>query len=52
MLERLNGELRRRTRMVGTFRNDASLLRMVSAVPMKLSEGWESNRRYLAMGPA
>jgi transposase-like protein len=51
MLERLNGELRRRTRVAGLFPNDASLLRLVSAVLMEVSEDWETNRKYLTMGP-
>ena len=52
MLERLNEELKRRTRVAGLFPNDASLLRLVSAVLMEVSEDWESNRKYLTMGPA
>lgn len=52
MLERLNEELRRRTRVAGLFPNDASLLRLVSAVLMEISEDWETNRVYLTMGPA
>src|SRR4051812_554833 len=52
MLERLNEELKRRTRVAGLFPNDASLLRLVSAVLMEVTEDWETNRRYLTMGPA
>ena len=51
MLERLNEELKRRTRVAGLFPNDASLLRLVSAVLMEVSEEWETNRKYLTMGP-
>ena len=51
MLERLNEELKRRTRVAGLFPNDASLLRLVSAVLMGVSEDWETNRKYLTMGP-
>ena len=51
-LERLNEELRRRTRVAGLFPDDASLLRLVSAVLMEVSEDWETNRKYLTMGPA
>jgi putative transposase len=51
MLERLNEELKRRTRVAGLFPNDASLLRLVSAVLMEVSEDWETNRKYLTMGP-
>jgi putative transposase len=52
MLERLNEELKRRTRVAGLFPNDASLLRLVSAVLMEVSDDWEMNRKYLTMGPA
>jgi putative transposase len=52
MRERLNEELKRRTRVAGLFPNDASLLRLVSAVLMEVSEDWETNRKYLTMGPA
>jgi len=38
MLERVHEELNRRTRVAGLFPNDASLLRLVSAVLMELSE--------------
>ena len=51
MLERLNEELKRRTRVAGLFPNNASLLRLVSAVLMEVSEDWETNRKYLTMGP-
>ncbi len=51
MLERLNKELKRRTRVAGLFPHEASLLRLVSAVLVEISEDWETNRRYLTMGP-
>ncbi len=50
MLERLNEELKRRTRVAGLFPNDASVLRLVSAVLMEISDEWETNRKYLTMG--
>ncbi len=52
MLERLNEEIKRRTRVAGLFPNEASALRLVSAVLMEISEDWETNRKYLTMGPA
>ena len=52
MLERLNEEIRRRTRVAGLFPSDASALRLVSAVLMEISEDWETNRKYLTMEPA
>jgi putative transposase len=51
MLERLNKELKRRTRVAGLFPNEASALRLVSAVAMEISEDWETNRKYLTMEP-
>ncbi len=47
--ERLNEEIRRRTRVVRLFPNEASLLRLVSAVLAEKSEEWESGRAYLNM---
>ena len=51
MLERLNEEIKRRTRVAGLFPNDASALRLVSAVLMEIREDWETNRKYLTMEP-
>jgi putative transposase len=51
MLERLNKELKRRTRVAGLFPNEGSALRLVSAVAMEISEEWETNRKYLTMEP-
>lgn len=49
MLERLNKELLRRTRVATLFPNDASLLRLVTAVLMEVTDEWETGRRYLSM---
>jgi putative transposase len=43
MVERLNQEIRRRTRVVRVFPNVASCLRLVSAVLMEISEDWASD---------
>jgi transposase-like protein len=51
MLERLNEEIKRRTRVAGIFPSDSSALRLISAVLMEISEDWETNRKYLTMGP-
>jgi transposase-like protein len=45
-LERVNKEIRRRTRVVGIFPNDASCLRLVSAILMEISEDWQIGKRY------
>ena len=49
VLERINKEIRRRTRVASIFPNDASCLRLVSAVLMEISEDWETGRAYLTM---
>ena len=49
MLERLNKEIKRRTRVVGIFPNEASCLRLTSAVALEVSEEWEMGKRYLPM---
>ena len=49
MLERQNKEIKRRTRVATLFPNTASCLRLVSAVLMEVSEGWETGRKYLTM---
>ena len=48
-LERLNGELHRRTRVATLFPNEASLLRLVSAMAAEISEEWETGRTYLTL---
>lgn len=47
MIERLNREIKRRTRVSTLFPNEESLLRLVSAILMEQSEEWESDRNYL-----
>lgn len=49
MLERLNKEIKRRTRVATLFPNEASLLRLISAVLMEQSEEWETGKTYLKM---
>ena len=50
-MERLNQELKRRTRVVRIFPNRAALLRLVTALAMEQSEEWVSGRRYLTIDP-
>lgn len=49
MAENLNRQVRRRTRVAGLFPNEASLLRLVSAVLSEISEEWETGTIYLSM---
>jgi putative transposase len=48
-LERLNQEIRRRTRVVRIFPNRGACLRLVSALAVEQSEEWVTGRRYLDM---
>ena len=47
-LERINKEIRRRTRVVGVFPNEASCLRLISALLMEISEEWQIGKHYCA----
>lgn len=47
VLERVNKEIRRRTRVATIFPNEASCLRLVSSILMEISEDWETGRIYL-----
>jgi transposase-like protein len=49
LLERLNRELKRRTRVASLFPNEASLLRLASAILAEISEEWETGRAYILM---
>jgi transposase-like protein len=46
-LERLNEEINRRTRVATLFPNEASLLRLVTAILQETSEDWETGKIYL-----
>jgi transposase-like protein len=48
-LERLNQEIKRRTRVASLFPNEASLLRLVSAILCEIDEDWLSSKVYLNM---
>jgi putative transposase len=49
MLERLNEEIKRRTRVVRIFPNEASCLRLIRALAVETHEGWLEANRYLNM---
>ena len=47
-LERLNRELKRRTRVASLFPNPESLQRLATALLMEVDEEWQSEKRYLS----
>jgi transposase-like protein len=49
VLERVNKEIKRRTRVATLFPNETSCLRLVTAVVMEISDEWETGRIYLTM---
>jgi transposase-like protein len=49
MAEVINRELKRRTRVIGIFPNEASLLRISSALLKEVDERWLEGRAYLNM---
>ena len=51
-IERVNQELKRRTRVASIFPNESSLLRLVSALLAEISDDWESGKIYLDMNPS
>lgn len=48
-LERLNAEIKRRTKVVGIFPNDASIVRLVGAMMLEQNDEWSLNRRYMQL---
>jgi hypothetical protein len=48
-LERVNQELKRRTRVPRVFPNETSLLRLISALLAETSDEWETGKIYLNM---
>ncbi|MBP2144563.1 hypothetical protein J2129_000017 [Methanofollis sp. W23] len=50
MMERINKELKRRTKVVGAFPNENSLLRLAGSILMDINEEWVTGRRYFDDG--
>ena len=48
MVERLNEEFRRRTRVIRVFPNEAACMRMISVLAVETNEEW-MERKYLNM---
>lgn len=47
MLERLNKEIRRRTRVIGVFLNPESYVSLVTTYFIEYSEDWSTSRSYI-----
>ena len=49
ILERVHKELKRRSRKIGAFPNDASLLRLAGSILIDINEEWITGNRYLSV---
>jgi transposase-like protein len=47
-LERINKELKRRSRVSGAYSNDQSLLRVAGCIMMDINEDWVTGNRYIS----
>ena len=49
-IERLNGEIKRRTEVVGIFPNEASITRLIGAILLEQNDEWAVQRaRYMTL---
>lgn len=49
VIERINKELKRRSRSAGAFPSDKSLMRLVGCILININEEWITGKRYLSM---
>ena len=49
MVERINVEIKRRSKVVGAFPSQDSVTRLIGSILMDMNEDWITSKRYLNM---